>query len=98
MITIDYVRYGMPTSFDDLEDAQDTIRDCGPDFASVELTLRDDKVFNENGEQVGFVAETDTEEHDHEWGDVELSRFTGNPHRKCLHCSAVNLDLEDDDA
>jgi len=36
----------------------------------------------------------------HEWGEVEYARFTGNPHRKCkvYGCSAITLDLDDDDA
>jgi hypothetical protein len=35
-------------------------------------------------------------EHVHQWGAVEVSRFAGNPHRKCS-CGAVSLDLDDDD-
>ena len=37
------------------------------------------------------------EEHEHEWGPVETSRFTGNPHRKCLTCGEITLDLDDED-
>jgi len=35
---------------------------------------------------------------EHEWGEVEYGRITGNPHRKCKFCSAITLDLSDDDA
>lgn len=35
-------------------------------------------------------------EHRHEWGPVELSRFGGNPHRRCA-CGAISLDLDDED-
>lgn len=31
----------------------------------------------------------------HEWGEVEHSRFTGTPHRKCKNCKFISLDLED---
>lgn len=36
-------------------------------------------------------------DHDHVYGPVELSRYTGNPHRKCQvdGCSFISLDLED---
>jgi hypothetical protein len=33
-------------------------------------------------------------EHIHNWGPIESARFTGNPHRRCLDCRAVTLDLE----
>ena len=40
--------------------------------------------------------------HDHEWGDVETSRFSGTVHRKCrvYGCNNITLDIdgpEDDD-
>jgi len=36
----------------------------------------------------------------HPWGQVEYALITGNPHRKCkvYGCSAITLDLDDDDA
>ena len=34
--------------------------------------------------------------HVHEWGEVEIAVFTGNPHRKCKHCRVITLDLDDD--
>lgn len=39
------------------------------------------------------------ENHSHQWGPVEESRFTGNPHRKCQFpgCKAITDDLEGDD-
>lgn len=42
----------------------------------------------------------DEQEHDeHEWGEVETSRFSGNPHRKCqvAGCNVITLDLSDDE-
>ena len=34
-------------------------------------------------------------EHVHVWGEIELSRFAGTPHRKCQTCSTISLDLDD---
>lgn len=45
------------------------------------------------------VDEFPNDEHeDHEWGPVERSRFSGNPHRKCLvpGCKEITLDLDDE--
>lgn len=44
----------------------------------------------------------DVEEHEHEWGPMELSRFGGEPHKKCqvAFCNFISLDfddMEDDD-
>lgn len=41
----------------------------------------------------------DEDDHDHEWGPVETSRFTGNPHRRCQHpgCDEITLDLTDEE-
>jgi hypothetical protein len=35
--------------------------------------------------------------HAHEWGGVEISRFSGNPHRKCklYGCNIITLDVDD---
>ena len=40
-----------------------------------------------------------TEEHVHEWGEVEKAWLTGNPHRKCQveGCKAITLDLSDEE-
>lgn len=34
--------------------------------------------------------------HEHEWGDVETSRFSGTVHRKCkvYGCNNITLDLD----
>ena len=48
-------------------------------------------------ESVAYFHDCRGEEHVCEWGQVEYARFTGNPHRKCLTCGNVNLDLSDDD-
>lgn len=39
------------------------------------------------------------ETHEHIWGPVEYSHFTGTPHRKCQadDCRFISLDLEDDE-
>lgn len=34
---------------------------------------------------------------EHEFGPVEIARFTGNPHRRCIHCRFVTLDLTDEE-
>ena len=34
---------------------------------------------------------------EHEWGPVEIALFTGNPHRRCLNCRAITLDLTDEE-
>ena len=49
--------------------------------------------------KVAALIDDHDEEHDHEWGPVELSRMTGNPHRKCQvpGCNEVSLDLDDED-
>ena len=33
----------------------------------------------------------------HEFGPIELSRFAGNPNRRCKKCGLISLDLYDDD-
>ena len=43
-------------------------------------------------------SDYDCEESGHEYGEVEHSHITRNPHRKCLHCGFVSLDLSDDDS
>lgn len=30
----------------------------------------------------------------HAWGPVQRARATGNPHRKCMRCGRITLDLE----
>jgi hypothetical protein len=36
-------------------------------------------------------------DHEHTWGEVEWSRLAGTPHRKCLTCNVISLDLSDDE-
>lgn len=38
-------------------------------------------------------------QHEHEWGEIERARFTGEPHRKCEveDCRMVSLDLDDEE-
>lgn len=37
-------------------------------------------------------------EHEHDWGPIEYSRFSGNPHRACQieGCRFITLDLDDE--
>ena len=53
--TISHERFGDRTEFASLEDAQATIRDCGPEFAGVELTDDGADITDERGEIVGSV-------------------------------------------
>lgn len=34
---------------------------------------------------------------DHKWGDVQVSRFSGNLHRECANCRCVSLDIDDEE-
>jgi hypothetical protein len=54
-IVIDHERYGERTEFDALDEAQKTIRACGPEFAGVTLRLSGADVLNEDCEIVGRV-------------------------------------------
>ena len=40
---------------------------------------------------------TDEGNETHDWGEIEHSWMTHNPHRKCLRCRFISLDLYDDD-
>ena len=53
-IVIDHERYGGPCTFDDLRDAEDTIRDCGGDWANTTLKMTADGVIDDRGEVVGY--------------------------------------------
>lgn len=33
---------------------------------------------------------------EHRFGSVDYARMTGNPHRTCLDCGVVSLDMDDD--
>ncbi len=60
MITINHERFGMRQEFDTLAEAQQSIRDCGPEFSGATLEMRSDQcVYDERGERVG--AETPDE-------------------------------------
>lgn len=36
-------------------------------------------------------------DHVHHWGPIERAPFTGNPHRRCLYCLVITLDLADEE-
>jgi hypothetical protein len=57
-IIIDHERYGARTEFVSIEEAVETIRSIGPDFASVTLDLQGDIVIDHRGEAVGSAAAT----------------------------------------
>ena len=59
-IIIDHERYGECTSFESLESAENTIRNCGPDFARTELRFGGRWggsviVYDQDDEQVGYI-------------------------------------------
>lgn len=54
-IIIDHERYGVKTSFVDIDEAERGFRSCGPDFAAVELRVVNDIVYDQTDEQVGYV-------------------------------------------
>jgi hypothetical protein len=53
MITINHERFGDATRFETLDEARDTIRACGPEFASVTLDPCGTSIVDERGEVVG---------------------------------------------
>ena len=55
---IDHPRYGEPTAFATLADAEIAIRDCGEDFEDTSLTLRGDDIIDDRGEVVGSFTHT----------------------------------------
>lgn len=46
-----------------------------------------------------WIDDGDDGGHEHEWGPVQRSLLSGNPHRKCQvpYCRFITLDLADDD-
>jgi len=58
---IDHPRYGMRSEFATLQQAQDDIRDSGPEFAQTELTDDGEKITDERGEVIGHVQRTDAD-------------------------------------
>ena len=62
MITINHERFGMRQEFDTLEEAQVSIRACGPEFADVTLSEGGGNVYDERDEIVGEIKRTPQEE------------------------------------
>ena len=53
-IIIDSEKYGEKTEFATIEDAQQSIRDCGPEFAETALEIMGgDAVYDQDGDCVG---------------------------------------------
>lgn len=40
---------------------------------------------------------TGCENDEHAWGPPETAMWTGEPHRKCLHCRFIYIDFEEED-
>jgi hypothetical protein len=55
MIIIYHPRFGARSEFATLDDAQRTIRECGPEFAGVALATHAGTVIDDRGETVGCV-------------------------------------------
>lgn len=58
-VIIDHERYGDRDEFDTLEHAQRCIRACGPDWANVTLSIDGSGIYDERGERVGEIDESD---------------------------------------
>lgn len=59
---IDHERYGEETAFDTIEEAQETVRACGADFANVTLSVHGIDIVDDLGEIVGRVVPHGTDE------------------------------------
>lgn len=57
MITINFEQYGQRQEFATIDEAQQAIRDCGPEFAGVTLYHVGEHVENERDETVGTVTD-----------------------------------------
>jgi hypothetical protein len=53
---IDHSAYGDRQEFDSLEDAEDRIHKCGPDFVGIKLAAQGNQIHNERNEVVGHLA------------------------------------------
>lgn len=53
--------------------------------------------FRRIDEEYASSFDDDEEEHVCQWGPVEVAHFTGNPHRHCLECGVVSLDLDEEE-
>ena len=57
-VVIDHERFGMKQEFEGLKEAQQAIRDCGPDFADVVLRRHGNEVVAwPGGQRVGYVMD-----------------------------------------
>ncbi len=54
-VIIDHERMGERCEFASLQEAQQAIRDCGPEFSGVTLETRGDAVLDERGDVIGQV-------------------------------------------
>ena len=59
MIVINHQSYGICAEFGSLAEAQQAIRDCGPEWAATLLRCRGGDVLNERGDIVGRDAAPD---------------------------------------
>jgi hypothetical protein len=56
MITIDDELYGERTEFATIAEAQQAIRDCGPEFSATVLYAVGERIYNQGGQQVGSMS------------------------------------------
>lgn len=59
-IVIDCERYGERTQFESLEEAQDSIRQCGPEFEQVTLTANGSDIYDDRNLVVGYLLGSGT--------------------------------------
>ncbi len=78
--TISHERYGDRTEFTSLAEAQATIRECGPEFAAVELTAAGENITDERGEIIGSIADDILARQSARWA----AEGTDSPH--CRWC------------
>jgi len=57
MITIDDELYGVRSEFETIDEAQQAIRDCGPEFSHTVLYAVGDRVYNQGGQCVGGITQ-----------------------------------------
>lgn len=55
-VVIDHERYGERQEFASVEDAQQAIRDCGPEFVGERIYEDGGRVYNARGERVGSAS------------------------------------------
>lgn len=85
---IDHERYGVRSEFVSLEEAQDTIRACGGDFADTTLREHGENILDDRGDVVGEIAELDRQSCNHRLGDGHRTDADDDytPGDECSEC------------